>query len=783
MTPLNKDLKTFLNFLGHGGKYQYFQNVNKVWEILPFEVGNVPPVPIWDEVSFSVNPIIKKADRFSRGKTEDVQAVNCLFADFDIKDGWTFEKIEKLNPSPSVIIFSGGGWHCYWILKDSVIVSKENIEELRQIESAWVIFLGADKGAKDLPHLLRVPGSMNNKKEYNPSRLVEFIQTDYDLLYTLDELKAFMNFKFIEKKPSIPIVIDSETKGKVKEALDKLSQERKDDYMGWLKVGMALETLGDEYLLLWDEWSSDGKNYTDSVCATKWTSFHSDRESRINIASIFEWVKMDSEDVSIPPIFSEEQTTTTPLLMQDTNILIDEDIEEKNGLTNRGNSTRFIKLHGDIVRYCGDAWYIWNGKIWKKDDTNQIYILYEDVIRLILKEASEAHDSKDIDAIRKHSKNSESASYAKDTLFWCISKLPIRKNEFDADNELVNVNNGIINLRTGELLNHDKKYLMTKIIPFDYFPDAQCPKWLGFLDYAIQNKETIYWMQKALGLSLSGRVDKVIPLMYGKPGTGKSTFSETMLKIFGDYGHKTSLDAFSSGDFERAGDKPNSRLKDLRGARFVVANETKDGQKLDVSLMKDISGGDTLNPRGQHAHEAEKWIPTHTFWIYGNHKPSIGVDDAMFERVCIIDFIGLITPEKKRKMDDVISDFLTEASGILNWMVQGYQMWVREGLQKTDAIKRATDEYRDEEDIFKQFIEECMEFGSDFKILKDTLKTKFDIYCSKETNKKSTMGKSKITRRLKSDWNISDSGSGKIWFNGLKLTTEMEKHLMDDFFQ
>ena len=446
-----------------------------------------------------------------------------------------------------------------------------------------------------------------------------------------------------------------------------------------------------------------------------------------------------------------------------------------NNLSDLGNAKRLAELHGENIKFCeaDDSWFIWNGKKWERDETNKVFTYVEDVIKKLHKEASEAKDSSERTQLAYYAIRSESATSAKNLIFWAKSKMPVKVEEFDTDNELINLKNGIFNLQTGELLPHDSKYLMRKLLPFDYKAGAKCPKWLAFLEFTIQDKETIKWLQKALGLSLSGRTGKILPLLFGKKDGGKSTFSETLLRLFGDYGHKTNLDAFSvNALYSDGGDKPNSRLKDLKGARFVVANETKGNQKLDIAMIKDITGGDTINARGVHAREADKFTPTHTFWIYGNHKPAIGGDeDDVWGRVCIIDFKGVFTPDNARPMDIVIGEFLEEASGILNWMIEGYQLWVAEGIKKTNNIEKATNEYRDEEDIFKQFINEECELGDGFVVEKDELIHRFSTYCYNNGEKKATLTKAKITRRL-GDMGVSDFGKARSKYVGIRLIEE-----------
>ncbi len=97
--------------------------------------------------------------------------------------------IDGLAAAPSVIVASGGGYHCYWLLREPfVLASDEDRERARRLQAAWVACVGGDGGAKDLARVLRVPGTCNLK--YDPPLLVAFVRADYNRLYTLPDLEA-----------------------------------------------------------------------------------------------------------------------------------------------------------------------------------------------------------------------------------------------------------------------------------------------------------------------------------------------------------------------------------------------------------------------------------------------------------------------------------------------------------------------------------------------------------------------------------------------------------------
>lgn len=104
------------------------------------------------------------------------------------------DHIGKLNPQPSVIVFSGGGFQCFWLFSEPfVLTSDEDRQRAISVQRRWVAFVGGDKGVCDIRRVLRLPGSINHKKAYAPNYpLVTFEKADFDLRYTLDELEALL---------------------------------------------------------------------------------------------------------------------------------------------------------------------------------------------------------------------------------------------------------------------------------------------------------------------------------------------------------------------------------------------------------------------------------------------------------------------------------------------------------------------------------------------------------------------------------------------------------------
>ena len=212
--------------------------------------------------------------RHVRSQAEYIAAINCLFAEFDAKHfaggkAEALAHIEALDPVPSVIVDSGGGYHVYWLLAQPFMLDTDEARgRADHAQKGWVKRVRSDDGAKDLARVLRVPGTHNFKPEYAPDYPeVRFIRADFERLYTFEELAALIPAATPAKargprhKPAdTPTPIEGDTSADfddIAEAarnLKRLASWRRDQYQPWIIVGMALYELGSIGYCLWEKW-------------------------------------------------------------------------------------------------------------------------------------------------------------------------------------------------------------------------------------------------------------------------------------------------------------------------------------------------------------------------------------------------------------------------------------------------------------------------------------------------------------------------------------------------
>ncbi|BAZ94294.1 ATPase [Thiohalobacter thiocyanaticus] len=376
--------------------------------------------------------------------------------------------------------------------------------------------------------------------------------------------------------------------------------------------------------------------------------------------------------------------------------------EQAPAYTDAGNAQRLVAAHGEDLRYVPElGWMAWDGTQWARDELLARRKAIE-TARAIYNEAAALESTDDQKAAAAWAKQSQQAGRVQAALWLAQPDLAAPVDAFDRDPWIFPAINGVIDLRTGDLHPHRREYMNTRATAVYFDATALCPTWETFLARVLPDAEVRTLVQRLAGYSLTGATsEQVLAFLYGTGRNGKSVFLETLAALAGDYHTPTRIETLSAG---RGAGIPND-VAALAGARLVTVSETPEGARLNESLVKDLTGGDTITARFLRR-EYFQFQPQFKLWIRGNHKPQIrGTDDGIWRRLLLIPFTVQI-PE--RDVDPKLPERLRdELPGILAWAVRGCLDWQTNGLQPPEAVKAAVSTYRTEMDMLGEFIESC----------------------------------------------------------------------------
>lgn len=443
--------------------------------------------------------------------------------------------------------------------------------------------------------------------------------------------------------------------------------------------------------------------------------------------------------------------------------------------TELGNAKWFAHEYKESVLHSNQyGWLLWNKQKWEIDDANRVEVQATKLFETLMTFHSDDED--ELKAIRKWGIASQSRRVITNSLALSMALLPVKNDQLDTNKYLLNCQNGIVDLKTGTILPHEPHHLMTKIADVGYEKDAEAPNWQAFLETILVNErgetdhELIRYVQKLIGYSMTGDItDQSMYFLYGGGKNGKSTFINTVKDILGDYARQTNKETFIS---KETNGSANSDVARLAGSRFVSAVESNEGEKLDESIVKQITGGESIIARFLHKDYFE-FDPQFKVFFTTNHKPIVkGTDEGIWRRIKLIPFLAFI-PEEKRDAKLPVK-LKEEASGILNWMVEGCLMWQREGLKPPSTIEASGKEYREEMDLLLPFIIESCNINPLSKVELKDLHAEYRHYCA--DNGDFELKKRTFTRELENKGYKKERGTAnKTFIHGIELNEVVTK--------
>ena len=392
--------------------------------------------------------------------------------------------------------------------------------------------------------------------------------------------------------------------------------------------------------------------------------------------------------------------------------------------TDTGNMERFVDQHQGYLRSLGTikTWLVWDGTRWKPSDYAEVFKFALETVQSIKTEIEHAAGLTDAQNLKKWSVASESNSKTMAMLDMAAKhpSLVAKASSFDKQKMKLNCLNGVVDLGTGQLNQRTSDDLHTKVIGTNFNPKAKCPNFDKFIKEVFGGDgELISWIQRAFGYSLTGSVqEQVLFICYGTGANGKSTLLETISKILGDYSTNADFEMFLSN--QKSDVRVMEAVGELKGIRLALASEVDASKRFNESLVKRLTGGDTL--RGTKLQMgAFQFEPQHKLWFLCNHIPfARDGSHGFWRRIKILPFAQQF---QGSSLDSALPDKLwAEREGILAWMIRGAAVWSNE-LQKTNgttglgpckAIDQSIDEYRYDNDLSARFIEDCLVRDNDF---------------------------------------------------------------------
>lgn len=500
-----------------------------------------------------------------------------------------------------------------------------------------------------------------------------------------------------------------------------LAPARAEAFDPWMRVGWCLRNIDHRLLPKWVEFSAKSSKFMEGECERLWNVM---KDEGLGIGSLHMWAKQDDKDAY-------------------------DKLIEKDLFSLISNSS--TKTHHDIAKVvyflykyeftCASIkhnyWFEFKNHRWIPcDSANTLRLrLSTDVVKKYLaasafysNKASHEDDADERDRYTEKSKRLlDIANKLKDCPFKenilkeCRDLFYIEKFEEKLDSKchLLGFENGVYDLEVDEFREgrpEDFISFSTGIAYVEY--DASHPYMVSVNDFMAKvfPKEGVRdYVLKVLASFMNGNIrEERFHIWTGTGANGKSKITELYEAALGDYCCKFPITLLTGK--RAASNAATSELARAKGKRFACLQEPSEDEKLNIGLMKELTGGDKIMARALFKEPIE-FKPQFKMILTCNHLPNVPSDDGgTWRRIRVVEFTSRFkenpdpnNPDEFRADTDLSSKFADWKEHFMALMIRTYRKYKAEGIFEPEDVLQCTKEYQRNNDNTLEFLEQEME--------------------------------------------------------------------------
>lgn len=622
-----------------------------------------------------------------------VTEINAVFIDAD--GTMELSAIKKLKPH-LIVQSSRGKFHAFWL------VSGLQPADFKRVQRALAEKFGTDPSVCNPARVMRVAGTVHRKGKPVLSKIVSIKPHagPVRIEKLLTRLKITLDEQDEDRPQTAVDAASSASASEIETALSFIPVAN--DRPTWLKIGMAIHSaMPDESgFEIWTAWSKTSSKY-DAVDQRKnWRSF--DASGSVGAASLF-WLAR--RNGCAPPPASSALTV-------DEFALVDEFGRQVKNL---------LRFDTDL-----DQWLVFQSHVWVADQAQAVQaarVVMQAMRRQAKTEGGVVHND-----FKKYASVAGIRSLLRDAT--ATPALNARAYDFDIHPNLLAVANGVIDLRTGVLRPGLPEDMLKTAAPTIFDSTAECPKFRAFIRFFTRKRpKYAAYLQRALGYTLFGHTnEQVFFIALGKGGNGKGTLFRMMMHVLGKALVKPIPANLLTRAYAGNANGSTEAIMALNGPRMVTCGEGEGGKPLDGAFVKQLSGSDAFSARGNHGRQTE-FTPTCKLWLAINELPDMPHDDdAIWRRVVLLPCDAVI-----ENRDGAFEDGLkTEASGILNWLIEGARLYGEQRLGESLVVANASARARKQFDSVASWITDRCEVSADATVEAGKAAGDYRAYCRQQ---------------------------------------------------
>lgn len=396
-----------------------------------------------------------------------------------------------------------------------------------------------------------------------------------------------------------------------------------------------------------------------------------------------------------------------------------------------GNAKRFLLFCRDYAKFdiSRNAWLLWDGKVWSSQNA------YAELMKLaqavmdkyyyVVKECT-ALDGSVKKSMLYHAKSSNNKGSLENML--ALAAFMNYVKEMKSEPYLLNVQNGIIDLRKKKLLKHHPRYGCTNICICDYDPDVKSTRFKSFVKEITSYDKSLYEYLKVLaGYFATGlRREEQFYIFWGKTGSnGKSKYLETLEYTLGSYACLFPTNALTKNTADAS--RPTPELVPLVNIRYAHTSELPNNHEINDASIKQYTGNSHIMVRRMR----QEYIKAEVFFkiaIDTNYEPRFKkFDEAIKRRLVIIPFSKkFIGDEKDLNLEEKLQN---DSKYVLRFIAEGAYEYFKHGLHEPEIIKKELEEYYLRADSVQGFLDNATLYEEGSLTQSSTLHRAYTEYC------------------------------------------------------
>jgi len=681
-----------------------------------------------------------------------------------MKEAFILEKsIPKLDPKDDKIVKDGihimfpfivTKYDVLHLVREDIIKDQEVIDYFNKIGFTNTIDDIVDKSVIQRNNWFMYGSSKPGKEAYKLTQILDIV-TQKNILpsknYKNLELVKLLSISLDENLNNICEVVDEETfkieyeskfgkpkkkfikRGtinKTTENLDKIRQlvgilnpTRANSFDSWIRIGWCLHNIDYNLMDAWKDFSMNSSKYEEGICEEKWESMEN---TGLSLGSLYRWASEDSPQEYKAIIRSNVQNFILSSLNKShhdiAKVVYELFKHEFRCVSNRNKTWYQFKNH---------RWHeIDNAVELKKKISEEVvneYTNYAGSLDSKIKELNGDPGQQELFIKRAQTALGISLQLRnepfKNHIISACSVL-FHDNDFyeklDSNVNLVGFENGVYDLDKLEFregLPEDYISFSTGIDYKDFDDNDEMVKNVHeFLEQVLPIPAVKQYVLTVMSSMLSGKTgDEKFHIWTGCGGNGKSKLIELFEYAFGDYCGNVSVTLITQK--RPASNACTPELLKNKGKRFITLQEPDEDEKIHVGAMKELTGGDKIQARGLHQSPIE-FKPQWTVVMTANALPQVTANDmGTWRRIRVSEFVSRFVDKEDLDTDipyqfpidyDLSTKMKEWPEAFMSILVKEYKNYKKEGLIEPEEVKVNTKAYKQESDIFMQFMNECI---------------------------------------------------------------------------